>query len=66
MQYRFNGTVDFYRDWDDYQNGFGSFETEFWLGNFFIVFTFLTLMLICNTLLVNFNSKLKLLVIINV
>lgn len=33
IQRRINGTVDFYRGWNDYKNGFGDLLTEFWLGN---------------------------------
>uniref|UniRef100_A0A182INK0 Fibrinogen C-terminal domain-containing protein n=1 Tax=Anopheles atroparvus TaxID=41427 RepID=A0A182INK0_ANOAO len=33
IQYRFNGSEDFYRNWTDYENGFGSLAGEFWLGN---------------------------------
>ncbi|CAF3387009.1 unnamed protein product [Rotaria socialis] len=33
IQRRMNGTIDFYRGWDDYKNGFGDLRTEFWLGN---------------------------------
>jgi hypothetical protein len=33
IQRRINGTIDFYREWNDYKNGFGDLQTEFWLGN---------------------------------
>ena len=33
IQRRHDGEVDFYRDWVAYRNGFGTLETEFWLGN---------------------------------
>ncbi|KAI8506000.1 hypothetical protein Bbelb_163530 [Branchiostoma belcheri] len=36
IQRRGNGTVDFYRTWEEYKNGFGSPHTEYWLGNEFI------------------------------
>ncbi|XP_053673350.1 ficolin-2-like [Anopheles nili] len=36
IQYRFNGSEEFYRNWTDYNNGFGSLNGEFWLGNQYI------------------------------
>ncbi|CAG5126898.1 unnamed protein product [Candidula unifasciata] len=32
-QRRVRGDVDFYRSWDDYKRGFGTPETDFWIGN---------------------------------
>ncbi|XP_058124468.1 fibroleukin-like [Anopheles ziemanni] len=32
IQYRFNGALDFNRDWAEYENGFGSLNQEFWFG----------------------------------
>lgn len=36
IQTRFDGLVDFYRTWTEYRNGFGSVDSEHWLGNNFI------------------------------
>ena len=32
FQRRQDATVDFYRGWQDYKNGFGDFNGNFWLG----------------------------------
>ncbi|KAM4021165.1 ficolin-1-B-like isoform 1-T1 [Anomaloglossus baeobatrachus] len=33
FQRRMDGSVDFFRDWNDYKKGFGHQNSEFWLGN---------------------------------
>ncbi|XP_053666198.1 microfibril-associated glycoprotein 4-like [Anopheles marshallii] len=32
IQHRFNGSTNFYRNWQEYKNGFGNLDGEFWLG----------------------------------
>ena len=32
FQNRFDGSIEFYRNSTEYENGFGKLETEFWLG----------------------------------
>ena len=33
IQRRATGNVDFDREWDDYKNGFGELDGDFWMGN---------------------------------
>ena len=33
MQRRITGTVDFFKTWSEYKQGFGDVNGEFWLGN---------------------------------
>ncbi|XP_049548003.1 fibrinogen-like protein A [Anopheles darlingi] len=32
MQYRYDGSLDFYRGWNEFRDGFGDLNKEFWLG----------------------------------
>ncbi|XP_048742448.2 fibrinogen-like protein 1 [Ostrea edulis] len=36
LQRRIDGSENFMKNWTDYEFGFGSFESEFWLGNKYI------------------------------
>lgn len=36
IQNRFNGSVDFNKNWTDYGKGFGDIEAEHWAGNYLI------------------------------
>ncbi|XP_061179426.1 fibrinogen-like protein 1 [Saccostrea echinata] len=36
IQRRLDGSENFYRNWTDYEFGFGNLESEFWLGNKYI------------------------------
>lgn len=33
IQRRIDGSVNFQRNWRDYEEGFGTFDSEFWIGN---------------------------------
>ena len=36
IQQRFDGSVDFKKNWTDYSRGFGSVDGEYWWGNYLI------------------------------
>lgn len=33
FQRRVDGTTDFYRGWDEYENGFGDLDRNFYMGS---------------------------------
>uniref|UniRef100_A0A8W8M7C5 Fibrinogen C-terminal domain-containing protein n=1 Tax=Magallana gigas TaxID=29159 RepID=A0A8W8M7C5_MAGGI len=35
IQRRFDGSVNFRRNWREYEDGFGTFDSEFWIGDSF-------------------------------
>ena len=39
MQRRLDGSVDFYRGWADYVDGFGSLQGEYWIGTLQVLHT---------------------------
>lgn len=35
IQRRIDGSINFFRGWNEYKNGFGNVASEFWIGRFF-------------------------------
>ena len=48
IQNRYNGSVDFDRDWKEYTYGFGSVDTEYWIGERELLVDYNSLLAACD------------------